>query len=101
MCGDLINLKTNLTLKQQYQSKVWICFGFCETSLEKVQIGSRFGLFFLTFLSGFSLDFTLFSFYVSSTNNGIREGKALSGVKAPLGLAHVKKRKDKKSFRKA
>ena len=33
--------------------------------------------------------------------NGIREGKALSGVKAPLGLAHVKKRKDKKSFRKA
>ena len=78
-----------------------MCSDCCETILEKVQIGSGFGLFFLTFLSGFSLDFTHFSFYFSSTNNGIREGKALSGVKAPLGLAHVKKRKDKKSFRKA
>ena len=52
--------------------------------------------FFLTFLSGFSLDFTLFSFYFSSTNNGIGEGQALLGVKAPLGLAHVKKKRDKK-----
>ena len=33
---------------------------FIETSPENGQIGSRFGLVFLEFWSGFSLDFTLF-----------------------------------------
>ena len=63
---------------------------------KKFKLGPDLVCFFSIFLSGFSLEFTLFSFYFSSTNNGIGEGQALLGVKAPLGLAHVKKRRDKK-----